>query len=825
MCYNPNGIGLLRFFERKLWPVLALLTASLIPGHSMAVGSWVPLNNSAPDFINGTLLLPDGTVMAANGGSNWYRLTPDSNGSYVNGTWSTLASMHYQRLYYSSQVLTNGQVIVVGAEYSPNLFSGPGTTNGELYNPQSNTWTLLPNTPTLNKFYDSCSEILPNGNVIISPVTPATFGGTLIWNTASNLWMTGPNLYRGDDQDEATWVKLPDNSVLTIDPYGTNSERYIPSLNKWINDSNVPVVMYDPVKSEIGAGLLLPNGQAFFTGGTGNTVFYTPSGTTNAGAWTAGPVLPNSLVTGDAPAAMMVNGKALFVMSDGVYSNTSSFYEYDPVANAFTQTTSPGGGSTISEVTYSFRMLDLPDGTILLSDGGTELYVYQPDGSPLPAGQPAINTFTVNSNGTYQLTGTLFNGLNEGASYGDDAQMNSNYPLVRMTNSLGKVFYARTFNWNSTGVMTGTNIVTTQFAVPTNVPYGIYSLVVTANGNASAPVNLYYSPDTLLLTFANNALFTGTYGGPFTPSSYSFTLTNIGATSINWSAGTTSSWFQISSTSGTLSPGGATATVTVSLNASASSLPFGTYSSTVWFTNTSDNFVWSEPVTLVAYPPQLMQNGGFETYSSSPDVFPNWTLSGTEDGYEFEYNDSAYAHSGNDCAVFQPQSGFSYLSQTIPTTPGQAYLVSFWMLNYYSVIPSQFLVSWAGTNLVNLINIAPNYAWTQMQYLVTAKTASSLLQFGIEYEGSGGEFFGLDDVSVTAIQVPSFRSPTKSNNSIQLTWNAMYGQEYQLQYATNLFNPVWNNLGNSITAANATITVTDSAPTNSQRFYHLLLLP
>jgi hypothetical protein len=54
------------------------------------------------------------------------------------------------------------------------------------------------------------------------------------------------------------------------------------------------------------------------------------------------------------------------------------------------------------------------------------------------------------------LTGTGFNGNSEGAVYGDDWQMNTNYPIVSLVDTGGKVYYARTFNWNSTGVMRGT---------------------------------------------------------------------------------------------------------------------------------------------------------------------------------------------------------------------------------------------------------------------------------------------------------------------------------------------------------------------------------
>ena len=97
----------------------------------------------------------------------------------------------------------------------------------------------------------------------------------------------------------------------------------------------------------------------------------------------------------------------------------------------------------------------------------------------------------------------MLNGISEGAAYGDDVQMNSNYPVVRLTDAAGNVHFARTFNWSSTGVMTGTTLETTEFRLPPGLAAGMYSLVVVANGNSSDPVS-FYTPDVLQIALLNN---------------------------------------------------------------------------------------------------------------------------------------------------------------------------------------------------------------------------------------------------------------------------------------------------------------------------------
>lgn len=495
------------------------------------------------------LLLTDGTVMAAvPNASSWYRLTPDTNGSYVNGSWTTLASMADTRLFYCSYVLRDGRVLVAGSEY------GSGGATSEVYDPLANKWTRVPVpatlldptqpsplNPTKNQaFFDNGGMMLPDGTVMVAPVLYKTAGQTMIFNPSNNTWSAGAS-YLSGTQDEATWVKLRDDSILTADPYSNNSERYIPSSNTWVNDGVIPISLYGSVGGEIGAAFLLPpdgshaSERAFFLGGNGNTAFYTPSGSTKAGTWQAGPVIPNVLqynldndgreiqispfvTAGAAPdssAAMMVNGKILCAFSGQLYNDAragttpsgattpywnkiknpqyaapTSFFEYDPSTNAFTRVNGPTG-PTDDIAAYQSMMLQLPDGTVLYANQTTNLFVYRPDGAALPAGKPALSGISQNADGSYHLTGTLLNGISQGAAYGDDAQMDSNYPLVRLTDSSGNVFYARTYNWSSTSVMTGTTPVTTDFTVPAGLSRGTYALVVIANGISSDSIPLF----------------------------------------------------------------------------------------------------------------------------------------------------------------------------------------------------------------------------------------------------------------------------------------------------------------------------------------------
>ena len=109
----------MKIYARRLFILFWGISASILSHNRLyaQIGTWTEVATTAPHANEGVmLLLTDGTVIChtTQGGSygtGWDKLTPDSTGSYVNGTWSTIAQMSYNRLFFSSQVLPSGKVI------------------------------------------------------------------------------------------------------------------------------------------------------------------------------------------------------------------------------------------------------------------------------------------------------------------------------------------------------------------------------------------------------------------------------------------------------------------------------------------------------------------------------------------------------------------------------------------------------------------------------------------------------------------------------------------------------------------------------------------
>ena len=467
----------------------ALLAGSIVASAQtpFTAGTWTKVIAAPPSGVAHIQLLTDGSVIALASGCSatgkWYRLVPNGAGSYVNGTWSAIASMPvgYNPLYFGSAVLPNGQFIVMGGEYDG--CSAVWTTKGAIYNPITNTWTVVPPPAGWTRIGDAQSVVLPSGKFMLANC--CTTDEAILTKVSPITW-TPTGTGKADSNDEEGWTLLPNGKLLTVDANNgaspSTSEIYTPSTGAWTAGPSVGVQLQDPSSHELGPAVLRPNGSVFYAGASPNNRIY-HSGTNT---WTAAPSFGGSLDIADGPGSLLPNGNVLLDTSPGVYLKGTKFFEWDGTALHSV----PGPPNAAVDSSYYGHMLVLPTGQTLFTDFSTDVELYTPAGIPCTGCAPAITSVAGTlTHGTKNnvIKGNQFSGKSQGAAYGDDDQSATNFPLVRITDSTGTVVYCRTHSFNS-GISTGTRVVFAQFDIPSSIALGAASLQVVTNGIASAAV-------------------------------------------------------------------------------------------------------------------------------------------------------------------------------------------------------------------------------------------------------------------------------------------------------------------------------------------------
>ena len=468
---------------------------------------WSTVNN-VPASVDTMLLLTDGSVMAnVLASSKWYRLIPDKSGSYANGNWVQTASMlndsnltatmngpTYGPVFFGSAVLQDGTVLVFGGEYNVQYSSNSASVDAlevQLYDPVTDTWTILPTPTAWTNIGDPASAVLADGRVLFG--NPNNAAMALFDPQTQTYFFTSA---KNDNSSEETFTLLPTGDVVTAQcSNGTNAELYTPSTDTWLQMGSTGASLPQPCAgfvSEIGPAILLPNGNVFAIGASGNTAIYTPGAAGTAGTWSNGPTLVdtsnNTMFPMDAPAVLLTNGQVLLTASPSPacsYPGPTTFYLYDSSTNKATITPGPTNNG---QACFEGRFLLLPSGEVLYSNQSGTVSILAPVGGAQATWAPTItncpNALILGH--TYQIFGTQFNGLSQACSYGDDAQMATNYPIVRLQDTSGNIYYLRTANHSTMAVATGTAQVSTFVSVPTDIPPGQYNLSVIANGIPSA---------------------------------------------------------------------------------------------------------------------------------------------------------------------------------------------------------------------------------------------------------------------------------------------------------------------------------------------------
>jgi len=457
-------------------------------------GTWTATSTPPPSAVAHAVLLTDGSVLVnsfffTNHADPWYRLVPDATGSYIHGTWKSAGTLPsgYNPLYFASSVLPNGQVVVMGGEY--NNGGSVWTTLGAVYNPATNKWTSITSPPGWTTVGDAQSIILPNGKMMMANCCTSQEAILTLSGTTATWANTGTG--KSDWNDEEGWTMLPGGKILTVDAYVPSGcckmgyQIYDPTTGAWTTPSNNTIVnLVDPNSLELGPAPLLPNGTVFASGATTNNAIYN----VKTGTWAVAPKFGGTLDVADGPAAVLPNGNALFDTSPGVFNTGSKFFEWD--GTTLNATSAPPNAAVDSS--YVGNMVVLPTGQVLFTDFSNSVQIYTPAGSPCAGCAPTIKTVAstlTHGSKNNRISGTQFNGLTQGAYYGDDNQSDTNFPIIRITDSTGRVVYCKTHNWLG-GVATGTKVVQAGFDIPGSIHTGAASLVVVANGIASAPVSV-----------------------------------------------------------------------------------------------------------------------------------------------------------------------------------------------------------------------------------------------------------------------------------------------------------------------------------------------
>jgi hypothetical protein len=207
-----------------------------------------------------------------------------------------------------------------------------------------------------------------------------------------------------------------------------------------------------------------------------------------------------------------------------------------------------------------------------------------PEGGQVSSFTPSSKVYTVTNSGTGTLTWT--------ASVSD--------PWLSLSSTGGTLG----------GGLTAPVTVSVNAGV-TTLLQGTYHATVTFDDgdNATDPIII---PVTVTVAASDQPILTvvpgtdlssaGPVGGPFSPASASYTVSNSGGGTLDWTASANQNWVTVSPASGSLT-GSQTATPTVSFNGNAAALAAGQYSATVTFT--AGTTTVTRQVTLAVQSPVL----------------------------------------------------------------------------------------------------------------------------------------------------------------------------------------------------------------------------
>jgi len=239
----------------------------------------------------------------------------------------------------------------------------------------------------------------------------------------------------------------------------------------------------------------------------------------------------------------------------------------------------------------------------------------------------------------------------------------------------------------------------------------------------------------LSITPPEDFISSGNEGGPFTPDCQTYTLTNTGPNSLDWTATKTQPWLDVTPGSGTLA-GGASTTVDVCINPNANILPLGVYTDTVTFSNLTSGIVHERSVELRVVMPEFKltasDGASSDNFGISVSISGDRCVIGADSdddkgsssgsAYIFEWNGTNWDQQAKLTASDGASS--DYLGYSVSISGDRCVVGAYGDDDNGSYSGSAYIFEWNGTN------------WSQ-QAKLTASDGASSDYFGYSVSISG----------------------------------------------------------------------------------------
>jgi N-acetylneuraminic acid mutarotase len=273
------------------------------------------------------------------------------------------------RWNHTATLLPNGMVLIAGGEHN-----GPTYPESKVYDPVTGAWQSAGSTP--QSVQGHTATLLPDGRVLLA-------GGlyydgfdnyyrdyTQIYDYAAGSWTDSGGMYTSRRYHTLTLLK--NGLVLATGGFGgtfptelLSAELFDPAGNSgggtWTTTDNLSVSRSNHTAT------LLANGKVLIVG-RNTAELYNPGNPDNL-KWEPAGSLSNSLRYHTA--TLLGNGKVLVTGGQNLddYSDLAATALYDPDANQWTESSSPGGPGALSTPRVYHTATLLPSGRVLVAGG------------------------------------------------------------------------------------------------------------------------------------------------------------------------------------------------------------------------------------------------------------------------------------------------------------------------------------------------------------------------------------------------------------------------------------------------------------------------